>query len=594
MPENTTSHIGRRRFMAVTGGVAAATVAGGTFAGAAQAAPATLASAPADLAEIVPGMPRSLALSLPATPAGIDPYPLPELPTQLEGGIVSEPSIPRSAMPYTRGPVDEAKALAAVPNELPFSFKTSGYTLQTDIPEPMRPWRDRPTRWTNVTPNTNQTYLDRDGVIQFRMTKTAPGYDHPVAQAQFGLGCLASYRVETIASRKKLFLTRAKAQAKRLIDRRMELRGAWFFPYPFDYKHTKHSGIDYKAPWFSGMAQGEVLSLFVQLAQCDGVTSAERKRYLAAAHGAFASLLLDDSRKPWAVNKDKNGYLWIQEYPGAKAGTGDYTFNGMIFAMFGLWDYYEATGNELAAKLYDGSVTTMRDHFSRLRNTRWLSYYCHTHRIPGSTAYHQHHINQWRQMHWHTGSAQLAHQHDQLVDDYPIYPLRKGSVAAIAAGSHTLYQLDTKDKNYNYDWDPAKQDKQLATKKVTFRNATQAPVSTRRRIQGRGIYYRIDAGAYAGWWIGESYPKVFLRGEHVTAVYRPQRTASFPANEDITCVKYGPDGTTGATKTVSFPKPSNAPFDRRAIVNGRPMIRITAGGLNGYWAPTPQVRTDGR
>ncbi|MFF7205957.1 D-glucuronyl C5-epimerase family protein [Streptomyces sp. NPDC008141] len=579
--------IGRRRFIRVAGGtVAGAAVAGGgTFT---AMATGVFEPSPTDPLQ---GMPRSLALSLPVTPGSTEP-PLPPLPDQLAEGTISRPGA-RTSIPYADKPVEPRTARDNVPTVLPFEFKADGFRCVTDLPEALRPWRDRPTTWANVSPDNEHTYLDSKGVIQYRPSKTAAGYDQPVTQIQFGLGCITSYRVERDAARKALFLKRAKAQAGRLIEKRVEARGAWYFPYPFNFAHAAHGGITYRAPWYSGMAQGEAISLFTQLAQLDGVTEQERTLYKAAADGAFASLLRADDGKPWAVNKDKNGYLWIQEYPMDAPGVSDYTYNGMIFAMFGLWDYFQATGNPLAEKLYDGSLTTMRAHFPRLRNTRWYSYYCNTHRIPSPT-YHQHHINLLRQLHWQTGSPSIAHQHDQLIDDFPAYILKAGAVAAFAAGTHTLYKLDTLGADKSFGWSASKADKQLATKKVTFAKATQAPVNVRRRIQGRGIYYRINAGAYAGWWIGEAYPKVFLRGEYVSTTYRPLRTATFPANVEVTCVKFGTNGTTGTMKTVKFTKPSNAPFDRRAVVNGRPMVRITAGGLAGYWAPVAQVLTDGR
>ncbi|WP_326650391.1 D-glucuronyl C5-epimerase family protein [Streptomyces sp. NBC_01750] len=571
-------------------------MAGGTVAGAAVAGGGTFTAMATGVFETPKpdpfgGMPRSLALSLPAAPGG-DTAPLPPLPDQMSEGTLSKPGA-RVDIPYADEPVNPKVVEDSVPTALPFEFKTSGYKCVTDLPEALRPWRDRPTSWANVTPNSEHVYLDSKGVVQYRPNKTAAGYDQPVTQIQFGLGCITSYRTEKDAARKALFLKRAKAQADRLIEKRVEARGAWYFPYPFNFTHAAHSGITYKAPWYSGMAQGEAISLFTQLSQLDGLTEQERTLYKAAADGAFASLLRADDAKPWAVNKDKNGYLWIQEYPINAPGTSDYTYNGMIFAMFGIWDYFQATGNPLAEQLYDGSLTTIRDHFPRLRNTRWFSYYCDTHRIPAPT-YHQHHINLLRQLHWQTGSPTIANRHDQLIDDFPAYGLRSGSVAAIAAGTHTLYKLDTLGAADSFGWSSSKADKQLATKKVTFSKATQAPVNVRRRIMGRGIYYRINAGAYAGWWIGEAFPKAFLRGEYVSTTYLPQRTATFPANVEVTCVKFGTDGTTGSTKTVKFAKESNAPFDRRAVVNGRPMVRITAGGLNGYWAPTAQVLTDGR
>ncbi|WP_227997153.1 D-glucuronyl C5-epimerase family protein, partial [Glycomyces albidus] len=353
----------------------------------------------------------------------------------------------------------------------------------------MKPWRDRPTRWENVTPDTQHTYLDADGVIQYRPDWDEPGYDQPVTQIQFGLGCITAYRTETDPARKDLYLTRAKAQAGRLIETRVETRGAWYFPYPFDFAHATHSGVDYRAPWYSGMAQGEALSLFIQLSELEGVSEEERTLYLAAADGAFASLLRADDATPWVVNRNSAGYLWIQEYPGNTPGTGDYTYNGMIFAMFGLWDYVRATGSELAAALFDGACTTIDRYFPLLRNERWISFYCQAHRVP-TVSYHQHHINLLRQLHWQTGSPRFARMTDQLVDDYPAPTMPATATIAFTAGTHTLYRYDT---DADGDYVASKGDAELERKTVTFTRDTQAPANRRRRIKDRGIYYRINA-----------------------------------------------------------------------------------------------------
>ncbi|MET7615464.1 D-glucuronyl C5-epimerase family protein [Streptomyces sp. NPDC005408] len=558
--------------------------AAGTFAGVALAG----SGAPPAVAD---GMPRSLVLSLPGTPGGIEPpvpLPLPPLPEQLAEGTICRPA-PGTVIPYADRPVNPQAVREAVPEDLPFDFRTSGFRCVTDLPEAMRPWRDRPVKWADITPNTENTYLDAQGVIQYRQSRTTAGYDQPVTQAQFGLGCVASYRTETDPTRKALFLTRAKAQAGRLIDKRVEARGAWYFPYPFDFTHGTHSGISYKAPWYSGMAQGEAISLFLQLSQLAGITAQERALYRTAADGAFASLLLANDGKPWVVNQDAGGYVWIQVYPIDAPGTSDYTYNGMVFAMFGLWDYFVATGNPLAEQLYDGGLTTIRDYFPRIRNPRWYSYYCNTHRIPTPT-YHQHHINVFRQAHWQTGSTAIARQHDQLLDDFP--PPVTSGVIAFASGSHTLYRFDTLGAP-GYGWSEPRNDAQLAQRTVTFSSATQLPSSVRRRIRGRGICYRINSGAYAGWWVTESFPRVYLRGEYCTTVYRPDRTATFPANVTVTCYKFAADGTVTSTRTVRFANNSNAPFGRRAFINGRAMVRITAGALTGYWVATADITLDG-
>jgi len=466
-------------------------------------------------------------------------------------------------------------------------MERAGYRLATDLPDAMRPWRDRPVAWANVSPMTGAYHLDADGVYLYYPGGGATGYDHPVGQIQFGLGCITSYRTETDPARRALFLTRARAQADRLISRRLEVAGAWWFPYGFDFTHTVHSGVSYAAPWYSGMAQGEALSLFVQLSQLEELTGDERATYLAAADGAFASLQTDEYDYPWAVNVDSAGYLWIQEYPGAEPGAGDYTYNGMIFAMFGLYDYACATGSQAAADLYDACATTISRYFPLLRNTRWFSYYCQTHRIPAPT-YHQHHIELFEQLAWQTGSPDFADHVDRLVDDCPA-PGVSGTVA-FESGTHTLYRFDTAASGA---WVSSKGDALLEQRTVTFSQDTAAPASLRRRVQNRGVYYLISAGAYAGWWVGESWSKAYLLGTYLPTLYRPQRTITFPGGSvPVDTFKVATDGTVTSVKTVSFASPSNAPADRRAIVNGRPMFLITAGGLTGYWVPASAVTID--
>ncbi|AWI28785.1 hypothetical protein DDW44_08270 [Streptomyces tirandamycinicus] len=569
-PERST--LDRRGFIRLAGGTALGTAltgtGTGTGAGAAQAAPGPPAAARP--------LPRA---SLP---------PLPPLPDQLSGGMVTPPA-PSVRAPRPDGTPATAAVRAARPDALPFAFHGNGYTA-TELPERLRPWRDRPTPWSAVTPDTTHTYLDPDGVIMYRPRRSAPGYDQPVTQIQFGLGCAAAYRTTTNPARRALYLRRAKAQAKRLIDRRVEARGAWYFPYPFDFTHGSHSGISYRAPWYSGMAQGEAISLFVQLSLLDGVTPEERALYRTAADGAFASLLRSDDGEPWVVNRDDEGYLWIQEYPVDPPGTSDRTYNGMIFAMFGLWDYARMTGNTLAARLYDGACTTVDHYFPTLRNRRWASYYCLTHRIP-APSYHQHHINLYRQLHWQTGSPRFAHMSDLLTDDHPSGILPEGSPVVLAAGTHTLYRYDT---DADGDFVAARGDAELARRTVSFPRTTRATANRRRRIMGRGVAYRIDSGPHAGWWAGESHPRCHLLGEYLPSDYRPGRTLTFPAGSVVTCHRYGADGGTTATRTVAFDRASGAPFDRRSVVDGRPMCRIAGGALEGFWVHAGDVVTDGR
>ncbi len=218
--------------------------------------------------------------------------------------------------------------------------------------------------------------------------------------------------------------------------RRHEERGAWFFPYPFDFRHQVHQGVAYRAPWFSGMAQGEALSLFSQLARYAPLSASHRARYRAAAHKAFASLLVGNDRLPWVVARDERAHLWIHEYPIDAPGTYDYTYNGFMFAALGLWDYYAMSRNPLAEQLFDGSSTTLHAYFPALRNPGWLSHYCRTRDIP-SSSYHPVHVDLLLQLSWLSGSERFAARSDLLMEDFPSPSLGPAGGRSPSTRAHT-------------------------------------------------------------------------------------------------------------------------------------------------------------
>ena len=62
-------------------------------------------------------------------------------------------------------------------------------------------------------------------------------YDHPVAQAQYGLHLMESFRL----TGNPQYLNRAKKQARRLVERRVPHAGGWFYPYRFAHlMHLSH------------------------------------------------------------------------------------------------------------------------------------------------------------------------------------------------------------------------------------------------------------------------------------------------------------------------------------------------------------------
>ncbi|MFH0175736.1 hypothetical protein ACIA6D_27565 [Streptomyces cacaoi] len=90
--------------------------------------------------------------------------------------------------------------------------------------------------------------------------------------------------------------------------------------------------------------------------------------------------------------------------------------------------------------------------------------------------------------------------------------------------------------------------------------ATQAPIDMRRRIEGAVVWYRISAGAYEGYWMGEAYPKAFLRGEHVTVAHRVARTLTIAANASVEAIDFGTNSVVGTLKTLKYSSSDGRPL----------------------------------
>ena len=115
----------------------------------------------------------------------------------------------------------------------------------------------------------------------FRFAGETKIWEHPVAQIQYGLINLNSYRL----TKNRAYLDIAVANAQRNIDRKVESAGAWYYPYDFDFAVHGDTTETLKAPWYSAMAQGQALSLFVRLYEYT-----KDEKWKAAADATFASL----------------------------------------------------------------------------------------------------------------------------------------------------------------------------------------------------------------------------------------------------------------------------------------------------------------
>src|SRR5829696_5179286 len=133
------------------------------------------------------------------------------------------------------------------------------------------------------------------------------------------------------------------------------------------------------------MAQGQALTLFVRLFEATG-----KAEYRIASDGVFASFrFAQGGPEPWTVRL-LGSNLWLEEYAGPVT---DGTFNGHMFAAFGLWEYWRLTKSGTARLLLQGALASVKDRAPELRVSGWRSHYCLEHQEDAGR-YHFTHIHQ--------------------------------------------------------------------------------------------------------------------------------------------------------------------------------------------------------
>ena len=446
-------------------------------------------------------------------------------------------------------------ATAGQPATEESGFRTSGVAIAT-LPVGARPY-DTP----DVMAPSGDGVLDGTGV---RMFPLADGslVDHPVAQAQYGLRSLNSYRL----TGDRVYLDRAVANAQRLVDRRVESRGGWYFPYGFDWTVNGDTTQTIRAPWYSAMAEGQALSLFVRLYRATGAD-----QWKQAADATFTAL---DSApvpgEPFVSWVDSDGHLWLEEYPRPGITDSERVLNGHVFAMYGVYDYWLLTGDARARRLFDGAVTTVHDTaLSRFRRPDWVSIYSLRHACPLGS-YHPVHIALFQTLFQITGDGRFAKAANLFSSDYPTAPV--DGTGTLAAGTSTAYQLDAHHRV-------------VGSRRVSLRHAVSVPVDGRARAFRGPVLLRVAGGRLAGWWFPERYGRAWLTRPTDVQGYRPRALKVGFRPGTYVGYRYDAAGQRVRRKALTFRRTSWAPTTHSADVAGRRSFRFTTGAWAGYWVP---------
>jgi len=420
----------------------------------------------------------------------------------------------------------------------------------------------RPYEGTTITARDGFGVRDSTGVRMFSFSGQSTLWNHPVGQAQYALTSLNSYRL----TKDQTYLDIATKNAQRLVDRRVISGGAWYYPYDFDFAVHGDTTQTLRAPWYSAMAQGQALSVFVRLFEVTADPT-----WKAAADATYASLRqAPEGEAPFASHVDAQGRLWLEEYPRYPFANSEKVLNGHIFAFYGLHDYWILTGESEVQDLALGALRTVELTVPvEFRRPNGASVYSLRHGYPSYT-YHNVHVRQMLEI-WRLVTSRVYFVNVANVYRRDFSQRGGAGVAVISPRVTTLYKADSLGKI-------------SATRSVSFTRRTGAPYDYRHRLQGGPVGLRISAGAYAGWFAPEGFGVAWSTGAVDRHGYLPRVTIQFQP-KSFTAYRLDGAGNIAGHKNLTITRTSNAPSPESGVVQGRPAWYFPDGAFAGLWVP---------
>jgi len=181
---------------------------------------------------------------------------------------------------------------------------------------------------------------------------------NPIAIAQYGLGNFNVYCRTEIVDRKATFLRVADWLVDQLTENPF---GLWVWNHHFDWDYRTRL----VAPWYSGLAQGQGISVLVRAHRITG-----DERYMDAAARAFEAFekTVDEGGVRYV---DEDGFTWFEEYV---VSPPTHILNGFIWASWGVHDYFLATRDEAVGALFDEAVKTLKANLDKYDTGFWSLY----------------------------------------------------------------------------------------------------------------------------------------------------------------------------------------------------------------------------
>ncbi len=222
---------------------------------------------------------------------------------------------------------------------------------------------------------------------------------NPIAIAQWGL---ANYNRFQETGDEGRWRKTVKAADWLSANLEQNSKGLWVWNHHFDWDYRD----TLKAPWYSGLAQGQGVSLLLRAHARGG-----EEKYLLAAERAFIPLTRFVGTGGVLV-EDGERNLWIEEY---LVDPPTHILNGFLWALWGVFDYWRARQDVAAREIFERGVTTLVQNLPRYDTGYWSLYEQSETRLKmlASPFYHRLHIVQLQVMAILTGNVVFSDVSDR-------------------------------------------------------------------------------------------------------------------------------------------------------------------------------------
>ncbi len=220
--------------------------------------------------------------------------------------------------------------------------------------------------------------FNTEGIPLTRFHRKPDWQHNPITVAQYGLHHFNNYLRNQNQESKKIFLT----QANWLVENAEPgANGSIVWYYRIDLPFYKIF-----APWISGMAQGQAISVLLRAYQLT-----DAGKYLEIARHAW--IVFDfPVNEGGVVSYFPDQKPVIEEYASSEFLTG--VLNGFIFAIFGVYDFVQYVNDKHAKQLFLKLIDSLKYNLERYDCGFWSYYDLKSPLRLCSKAYHRLHVKQ--------------------------------------------------------------------------------------------------------------------------------------------------------------------------------------------------------